>query len=58
MNFFLNRLPYDDIPIIKGSALKALEGDTSELGEQSIQALMDAVDAYIPEPARPVDQAF
>ncbi len=50
--------PGDDIPIIKGSALKALEGDTSELGEASMQALMDAVDSYIPEPARPVDQAF
>ena len=50
--------PGDTIPIIKGSALKGLEGDTSELGEPSIQALMDAVDAYIPEPKRPVDQPF
>jgi len=50
--------PGDTIPIIKGSALKALEGDTSELGEPSIQALMDAVDAFIPEPKRPVDQPF
>jgi elongation factor Tu len=50
--------PGDDIPIIKGSALKALEGDTGELGEPAIQALMDAVDSYIPEPARPVDKAF
>lgn len=50
--------PGDTIPIIKGSALKALEGDTSELGEPAIQALMDAVDAYIPEPKRPVDQPF
>jgi len=50
--------PGDTIPIIKGSALKGLEGDTSELGELSIQALMDAVDAHIPEPKRPVDQPF
>ena len=50
--------PGDVIPIIKGSALKALEGDSSELGEPSIQALMDAVDSYIPEPKRPVDQPF
>jgi len=50
--------PGDTIPIIKGSALKGLEGDNSELGEPSIQALMDAVDAYIPEPKRPVDQPF
>ena len=50
--------PGDTIPIIKGSALKALEGDTSPLGEPSMQALMDAVDSYIPEPKRPVDQPF
>jgi elongation factor Tu len=50
--------PGDTIPIIKGSALKALEGDSSELGEPSIQALMEAVDAFIPEPKRPVDQPF
>ncbi len=50
--------PGDTIPIIKGSALKALDGDTSEIGEASIQALMDAVDASIPEPKRPVDQPF
>ena len=50
--------PGDTIPIIKGSALKALEGDSSELGEPAIQALMDAVDAFIPEPKRPVDQPF
>ncbi len=50
--------PGDKIPIVKGSALKALEGDTSELGEASINALMDAVDSYIPEPKRPVDQPF
>ena len=52
------QFPGDTIPIIKGSALKALEGEDSELGEQSIQALMDAVDSYIPTPARAVDQPF
>jgi elongation factor Tu len=50
--------PGDDIPIIKGSALKALEEDSSDIGEPSIKALMDAVDSYIPEPKRPVDQDF
>jgi elongation factor Tu len=50
--------PGDTIPIIKGSALKALEGDSSELGEPSMQALMDAVDSFIPEPKRPVDKPF
>ena len=50
--------PGDDIPIIKGSALKALEGEDSDIGEKAIQALMDAVDTNIPEPARPVDQPF
>ena len=50
--------PGDDIPIIKGSALKALEGDAGELGEQAIMKLMDAVDAYIPEPQRAIDKPF
>jgi elongation factor Tu len=50
--------PGDDIPIIHGSALKALEGDESEIGEQSIQKLMDAVDTSIPEPARVLDKPF
>ena len=50
--------PGDDIPIVKGSALKALEGDAGELGEQSIMALMDAVDSYIPQPQRDVDKPF
>jgi elongation factor Tu len=50
--------PGDDIPIIAGSALKALEGDTGELGEQAIVKLMDAVDSYIPEPERAVDKPF
>jgi len=50
--------PGDDIPIIKGSALKSLEGDKSDIGESAIQALMDAVDEFIPEPKRAVDQNF
>jgi elongation factor Tu len=50
--------PGDDIPIIKGSALKALEGDPGELGEQSIFKLMDAVDSYIPMPERAIDKPF
>ncbi|ABK43351.1 translation elongation factor 1A (EF-1A/EF-Tu) [Magnetococcus marinus MC-1] len=50
--------PGDDIPVIKGSALKALEGEESEMGVDAINRLMDAVDAYIPEPERPLDQAF
>jgi len=50
--------PGDDIPIIKGSALKALEGEKSELGEDSINKLMDAVDSYIPNPERAIDKPF
>jgi elongation factor Tu len=50
--------PGDDIPIIKGSALKALEGDKGELGEESITKLMQAVDSYIPEPVRAIDKPF
>lgn len=50
--------PGDDLPIIKGSALKALEGDTSEIGEQAIMALAEALDTYIPEPERAVDGTF
>jgi len=50
--------PGDKIPIIAGSALKALEGDTSEIGEQAILKLMEAVDAYIPTPQRAVDKPF
>jgi elongation factor Tu len=50
--------PGDTTPIIKGSALKALEGDTGELGAQAIMKLMDAVDTYIPEPKRPTDGNF
>ena len=50
--------PGDDIPIIKGSALVALEGGDPKLGHDAIIELMKAVDEYIPQPARPVDQPF
>jgi elongation factor Tu len=50
--------PGDKTPVIKGSATKALEGDTGDLGEKAIFALMDAVDTYIPEPKRDVDKDF
>jgi len=50
--------PGDDTPIITGSALKALEGDTSDLGEGSIVKLVEAMDSYIPEPERAIDQPF
>jgi elongation factor Tu len=50
--------PGNDIPIIKGSALKALEGDKGELGEQAIIKLMDAVDSYIPTPVRATEKPF
>ncbi|MCC0006928.1 MAG: elongation factor Tu [Hyphomicrobiaceae bacterium] len=52
------QFPGDDIPIVKGSALCALEDKQPELGKQAILALMDAVDAYIPQPDRPKDQPF
>jgi len=50
--------PGDDVPIIKGSALKALQGDQSDIGEPSILRLADALDSYIPEPKRALDGAF
>ncbi|QDK44356.1 MULTISPECIES: elongation factor Tu [unclassified Bdellovibrio] len=50
--------PGDDIPVVKGSALKALEGDQSEIGRPSIMKLMEACDAYIPQPARATDKTF
>ena len=50
--------PGDDIPIIKGSALAALEGRDAEIGENSIRALIKAVDEYIPTPERAIDQPF
>src|SRR6187455_1707403 len=52
------QFPGDKTPIIIGSALKALEGDPGELGEQSIMKLADALDSYIPEPKRALDGAF
>jgi elongation factor Tu len=50
--------PGDDTPIIIGSALKALEGDTSDIGIPAVEKLVAALDDYIPEPERPVDQPF
>jgi elongation factor Tu len=50
--------PGDAIPIVKGSAKLALEGDKGELGEQSIMQLADALDSYIPTPKRAIDQPF
>ena len=52
------QFPGDDTPIITGSALKALEGDTSDIGIPSIEKLVAAMDDYIPVPERPVDQPF
>jgi len=50
--------PGDDVPVITGSALKALEGDTSEIGVPAIEKLVAAMDEYIPEPERAVDGTF
>ena len=50
--------PGDDIPIIVGSALKALEGDTSEIGIPAIEKLVETMDSYIPEPVRNIDKSF
>ena len=50
--------PGDDIPIVKGSALKALEGDQSEIGEPAIFRLAEALDSYIPTPERAIDKPF
>ncbi len=52
------KFPGDDIPVIKGSALAALEDSNPELGEQAILKLMEAVDSYIPQPERPKDRPF
>src|SRR5207247_2297697 len=52
------QFPGDDIPIIKGSALCALEDRQPELGEQSVLQLMEAVDSYIPQPVRATDRPF
>ena len=50
--------PGDDIPVVKGSALYALEGKDDSLGKESVLALMEAVDNYIPQPARPKDKPY
>lgn len=50
--------PGDDVPLVAGSALKALEGDTSEIGEPSIFKLVEAMDNYIPEPVRDIAKPF
>ncbi len=50
--------PGDDIPIVKGSALAALEDSNDEIGKNAIKALMEAVDEYIPQPERPKDRPF
>ncbi|MAM34055.1 MAG: elongation factor Tu, partial [Micavibrio sp.] len=50
--------PGDDIPIVKGSALAAVEGRDPEIGDKSIEALLKAVDEYIPTPDRPIDKPF
>ena len=50
--------PGDDTPIVKGSALAAMEGNNPEIGENAIRELMEAVDAFIPQPERPIDQPF
>ena len=52
------KFPGDDTPIVVGSALKALEGDQSEIGEPSIFKLVDVMDEYFPLPERPIDQPF
>ncbi len=54
----LYQFPGDDTPIVTGSALKALEGDTSDIGVPSISKLIEAMDDYIPEPERDIDQSF
>jgi len=50
--------PGDDVPVIRGSALKALEGDQSEIGAPSVLKLMEAIDSYVPQPERDVDKPF
>ncbi len=52
------KFPGNEIPIVKGSALKALEGDKGDLGEPSLQRLLDAIDSYIPTPKRATDKPF
>lgn len=52
------KFPGDDIPIVRGSALSALQGTNTELGKSAILKLMEAVDTYIPEPKRNLDKPF
>ncbi|PCJ15128.1 MAG: elongation factor Tu [Gammaproteobacteria bacterium] len=54
----LYEFPGDDTPIIKGSALKALEGDTGELGQVAVKELVEVLDSYIPDPERAIDLPF
>lgn len=56
LNFY--KFPGDEIPIIRGSALSALQGTNEEIGKKAILKLMDAVDEYIPEPVRQLDKPF
>jgi translation elongation factor EF-Tu-like GTPase len=52
------KFPGDEIPIIRGSALSALQGTNEEIGKNAILKLMDAVDSYIPDPVRQLDKPF
>jgi elongation factor Tu len=52
------QFPGDEIPIVRGSAIKALQGENSEMGVQSIERLMETIDSYIPEPVREIDKPF
>ncbi|KAI3449595.1 hypothetical protein Pfo_006260 [Paulownia fortunei] len=56
LNFY--KFPGDDIPIVRGSALSALEGTNEEIGKKAILKLMEAVDSYIPDPIRQLDKPF
>lgn len=52
------KFPGDEIPIVQGSALSALEGKNEEIGKKAILKLMEAVDSYIPDPVRQLDKPF
>lgn len=52
------KFPGDEIPIVRGSALSALEGTNEEIGKKAILKLMEAVDSYIPDPVRQLDKPF
>ena len=52
------KFPGDEIPIVRGSALSALQGTNEEIGKKAILKLMDAVDEYIPDPVRQLDKPF